>query len=1288
MAGGPVTVLFTDLVSSTELLHRVGDEQALRVLRAHQRLLRDAVAVHGGQEVKWTGDGLMATFASSADAVRCAVAMQQTTRGRAAGERLAMRAGLHVGEVLRDESDWVGASVVVARRLCDRAAAGQILCSALVVELLGGRRALRFGEVGALELKGLATPVVAYEVHYDRDDPAAVLRHTPFTGRVAELARLERRFEEARGGRGGVAMVVGEPGIGKTRTLEEFAETARAAEAVVLWGRCYEGEAARPYGPFVEALTEYVRSASPEMLRADLGASGPPLGRLVPVLRERLPDLPEPVLLQPDEKRTRLIDAVTQFLLALAARAPTVLVLDDLHWADAGTVALLRHVARFASRGRLLVLGAYRDVEVDRQHPLAEALGTLPRETRYEHVGLAGLDRPAVQALLDTVAEAAVEPALAEAVARETSGNPFFIQEVLLHLLEEGVLARDATQWRAVLPAGTRVVPETVRQVIERRLGRVSPAARELLRVAAAFTAGVPFEVTRRVAGLEEGAALDALDEALGAQLLKPTADPDRFDFAHALVRHTLYEAQSPPRRLRLHRQIAEMMVAVYGPRASEHAAEIARHWHRSARLPGAESGVPFCLLAADQAQAAAAFAETVVHLRAALDLLPADAPEQPRLLARLGLALVWALHDEEAQRVVSEAMRRIAHTEDAPAAAIYACTVTIALIDAGFMSRAWEVAGEGLSYTAGQRDLTWALLTHADSMRREASDPDNPGMMLETPERSDIYRLLENLGILGPLAYWAKSREDLLARGADVPDSPLLVTFLGGELQRGPALWSEAATAALGRGQLAKAVAWLGQLGRCHLALGNFAEATAAHDRGMVLADRFSVPFQARLELAVVPNEHRLVRDTDWADALEELHEYGRGRREFYFYRAAFRSDTALLRARMGHVDEAMAGLAKTIPAIERAPGYALTYPAVICDAIEVSWLLERPDHVQALERNLRDKVLRPDFRWPLRDARLSMGRLCALQERYDEATQWFAKARAVLDGQGQRPLRAIVDYDEALMYARRDAPGDRERAAPLLDAALAQFRTLDVPGWIERAEALRTQCADVGAGRIETAAKTAVSSAQTGDATFDATSPTAALFRHEGDFWTLAYQGTVCRVKDAKGLHYIAYLLRHPGREFHVLELMGQGLESGGWRRVEESQRSETRDQRLETGQGLPILDGPAKAAYQQRLSALRDELDEAERDNDPGQADRARGGLEGSTEQLAAAVGLGGRDRQAASASERARSTVRKVVKAALNRIRDHHAVLGRHLTTSIKTGTFCAYAPDEPPTPWAF
>src|SRR5262245_54824294 len=259
MGSAPVTLMFTDLVNSTELLERAGDEAAQRVLRAHHRLLREAVSTHGGQEVKWLGDGLMAVFASAADGVRCAVTMQQTAGRRAAGERVGMRGGLHVGEALADEADDAGTPVVVARRLCDRATAGQIVCSQLVVELLHGRQAFRFEGLGPLELKGLREPMPAHAVAYDRDDLGAALRHTPFTGRAAELSRLAQRFEEARSGRGGVVLLVGEPGIGKTRTLEEFSESARAQAALVLWGRCYEGEAGRPYGPFAEAIVACAR---------------------------------------------------------------------------------------------------------------------------------------------------------------------------------------------------------------------------------------------------------------------------------------------------------------------------------------------------------------------------------------------------------------------------------------------------------------------------------------------------------------------------------------------------------------------------------------------------------------------------------------------------------------------------------------------------------------------------------------------------------------------------------------------------------------------------------------------------------------------------------------------------------------------------------------------------------------------------------------------------------------------------------------------------------------------
>src|SRR5215469_931299 len=215
MTAAPVTLLFTDLVDSTALLQRVGAEGGQRILHAHRQLLREALASHGGREVKWLGDGLLTTFASVADGVRCAVTMAQRARRPVAGERLGLRVGLHVGEVLPDEGDVVGTSVVLARRLCDRATAGQILCDRVVVELLRGRQGFEFAAVGPLDLKGFLEPVAAYEVCYQPDTGAALLRHTPFTGRTAELRRVTRRLDEARAGHGGVMLLAGEPGIGR-----------------------------------------------------------------------------------------------------------------------------------------------------------------------------------------------------------------------------------------------------------------------------------------------------------------------------------------------------------------------------------------------------------------------------------------------------------------------------------------------------------------------------------------------------------------------------------------------------------------------------------------------------------------------------------------------------------------------------------------------------------------------------------------------------------------------------------------------------------------------------------------------------------------------------------------------------------------------------------------------------------------------------------------------------------------------------------------------------------------
>jgi class 3 adenylate cyclase len=1282
----PVTFLFTDLLESTELVQRVGDARAQRLFQAHHRLLKDTVAAHGGQEVKLLGDGLLTVFASAADAVRAAVAMQRAARRRAAGERLALRVGLHAGEAPREETDYFGAPVVITRRLCAQAQAGQILTSGGVVGLLAGRQAFRFAEVGALALKGLATPITAYEVPYQQDEPAALLTQTPFVGRTAELSRLGQRLRNTHAGQGGVVLLEGEAGIGKTRTLEELAETARAEGTTVLWGRCYEGEASRPYGPFAEALTEYARRAPVETLRADLGVSATALTRFVPELRERLPDLTEPVALQPDEERVRLLDAVVQCLLAIAARAPAVvMVLDDLHWADHGTVAMLRHVGRFVRRGRLLVLGAYRDVEIDGQHPLRDALGALPRETSYEQIALDGLDTAAVHELLALIADQKMLPELVTAVTQETSGNPFFIREVLLHLVEEGALVRGGGGWNATVAVEAMRIPDTVRQVIERRLGRLGEAARRLLDVAALFTETVRFDIAARVAGLEESSALDGLDEVLAAQLLKSTADPDAYEFTHALVRHTLYGALNSSRRVRLHRQIAEAMELGYGTDAERYAGELARQYHRSAALPGAERGVAYCVAAADRAERAGALEEVADALAMALALLPADDARRRRLLARRGLALASTKRANEAAAIAIEAAELVAVSDGHAAAASYLAEVAIWIFSVGTAPVAWAVARHGLIFTEGRRDFAWATLRAQELDRLDVEDPEHPGIVVDTPERREIAQFSpvyerDQDQTPGSRTLWFphwdifESRQAALAKAGPARVAQI---FQAGVYSDALPHVQRFTDTTLERGELDRAAQGMSTCSRLHSALGDLAAAErdllrftelakrAGNSRSVVVGREmalFDIAYcrGTGLELGASAAERFLARDDPGMNS----------------FRAATHALAAVLYTFAGRDQDALRAVARAMPAIERAGGGVLGYTALICRCCEALWRLGCTDFADVLERNLLAKTVAGDFREPGVDARLAMAHLCALTGRPGEAHDWFDRARAVLDEQGARPLRALVDLDEAWMEIRRGAHGDRDRARALLDVACEQFQAIGMSGWIERAEALRAQSAEsaVGRERLDAVADSAASSAGPRPPATDPASSAAALFRHEGDFWTLAYQGTVCRVKDAKGLHYIAHLLRHPGREFHVLDLIGRGPES--------------RDQRAETGQGVPILDAPAKAAYQQRLSELRDELDEAERFNDPGRAERAREEMEAIAEQLAAAVGLGGRDRQAGSSSERARSTMTKAVKAALTRIGDHHAALGRHLTTSIRTGTFCSYAPDQPPAPWAF
>jgi DNA-binding winged helix-turn-helix (wHTH) protein len=1009
------------------------------------RSIADTAAANGGDAITWRDGALMARFASGSDAVRAGIALQANGR---TGMRIAVASAS--GSGVGDEAPFEA-----ARELAARAAAGGIVCDRDVARALAGCADFSLRALGGRD----ADAAEAYEVRGSDETP---LGPPPFVGRDAELVRLAALLARAEGGRGGLAFVAGEPGIGKTRLLDEFATRARAMGAQVLVGVARDGELGRPFGPFAEGLGAWVRETDADVLRATLGRHASILARIVPELHDRIDDLAAPEPLSPDEDRARLLDAIAQSLWQLAQRKPLVLLLDDLHWADGATLALLRHVARFVARRRVLVVGAYRDVELDRRHALHDALAALGNDVPVERIDLHGLSGADVAELLAGLMPETVSPAFLGAIERETQGNPFFVREVVLHLMEEGRLAASIGA-RGAIELG---VPDSVRQVIGRRLARLSQTANRLLVAAAACDGAFRFAIAAAASDLAEDVALDALDEALEAQLVRGTSDPEVYEFVHALIRHVLDDSISQARRSRLHRRLAELIQAQTGADDADALFEIARHYALSAALPGAERGADAALAAADGADRALAFERSVAALRIAEELLPADDARRPRVRARFALALARAGAHEDAFVAAREATRMIAASEGGDAAADYladAAPHLVATVGQG-TPRVWLLAREALGYIGPRRDATWAYLTLHDIDHRESAENGEIGVMLDYPERREAWEILDRtwrgargsereLSLVQFNDTWRhfESRREILR---DWSDSPTALGFWTGEFRRAIELIDEQIAEALRRGRLVLVAAYLVPRARLHASLGEFAAADRSLEESAEYYERVAL---SHLRLPFVPIELAWYRGNVGAGIAPAIEAFlAQDRPEHRYGFAAFRTAAALAHAITGNRAAAQQIIARVAPSADRSLLGDVGCTGFLCHAARVLWELGWPEHADIFERNVRAKPLAADFRFPAVDARLALAQLAALTGRHDEAHAWFERARTVLDEQGARPLRAIVDFDEAWALQRRAARGGRDRGRALLDAACAQFESIGMPGWLRRADAL----------------------------------------------------------------------------------------------------------------------------------------------------------------------------------------------------------------------------------------
>jgi predicted ATPase len=361
-----------------------------------------------------------------------------------------------------------------------------------------------------------------------------------------------------------------------------------------------------PYLPFVEALSSYAVSQNAEDLKKQLGAGALDVGKILPEIRERLGILPMPPG-DPTEDRYRLMQGVVSFLCRATSTQPLLIVLEDLHDADKGTLDMLKHVSRGLSSARLMVVGTYRDIEVDRGHPLSETLMELRRASSLSRIVLRGISVDEVHRMMSSIAVRELSWGLAEAVHQQTEGNPLFVQEVLRYLVEEGLLEREDRRSNGQVPLSI-AIPEGLRDVIGKRLSLLGPVCNRLLRVAAVIGQEFRLDMLQRVADLPDERLFAALEEAKKVKVLEEHASAGgivNLSFTHTLFRQMLYEENIAPRRLLLHQKVGRAVEELCAGRVEDYATELATHFANSSDPADLAKALNYAEMAARRATSA-----------------------------------------------------------------------------------------------------------------------------------------------------------------------------------------------------------------------------------------------------------------------------------------------------------------------------------------------------------------------------------------------------------------------------------------------------------------------------------------------------------------------------------------------------------------------------------------------------------------------------------------------------------------------------------------------------------
>ena len=1125
-----------------------------------------------------------------------------------------------------------------------------------------------------------------------------------FVGRVTELSVLDASLRAAVSGEGRLVLIGGEPGIGKTRLAERIATTASALHASVLWGRCWEGDGAPSFWPWIQVLRNCHGFGK---LRQQTAAQLPQIWRILEEL-----GIPFPATPQADAETSRfwLFDIIFNLLQRAASEQPLLIALDDLHWADPASLLLLQFLASEIATAPFLIIGTYRDVGMTSTSQLPQVVASVSRHRWTRRLHLQGLSTDEVGQFIEYTTKLKPTSRLIGLFKKRTGGNPFFLTETVRLLGNENRRGRD-TQ-------GPRQLPDTVREAIAIRLESLSSAAVALLRIASVIGEEFDVELLGNVADQFATQLESTLECAVKARLLISPNDISvhRYRFAHALVREFLYEQVPAPDQQRLHAQLATALERKHEADSNLPVAEIAFHYAMAGSSGDPQKAFAYSVRAGEQAALVFAYEDATSHFNRALVCdVATELRGAPRceLLLSLGEAQKYSGSWENARETFMQAAS-VARSHREPKLLARAAIGLSALnanhpVDqqaVALLREALSEAGTDDSALRVQLLATLAFCLHFDS------DP---------AARLDL-----------------SAAAIACAKGVGDPSS-LAEAFeseVGALVGRCSAIEFERLTSETVH--LAERCGDRGRAFRCRmyryaalLQLGETTIAEAEFRDCVHLAKELRYP-KYLWQVAVVEAGRAMVdgRFDLSARLIEEAVQEGQQFNAQTADQYRVIQQTFLLHAQgdIGAAEPALRGVVEAFPDVGLSHAALADACAVAGNVVEAREMLTcfgwselqgipgvlvdctlalLAEAVSIVRDSVRASVL---YRLLLPRAAESMtiswgagllgstshylGLLSASLDKYDQAVMHFEKALQMNHQMRAAPLVACTQRHYAEVLLQRDRDGDRALARVLVEKAMSTFADLGMGGHWESARATWSEYL-VDSGLSECCLP-AVDACRPDDLTTSRQNHTGAeangryYCRREADFWTIVFDGRVVRLRHRRGLAMLWVLLQRPDTDVHVLDLVSAvdgapmaNVESQRIRRVGRPRRVGVAAE----GHAGPLLDARARAEYQGRASELRSELLEAERFNDLGRSATLRTELEQLVGELKRAYGQEGRSRLAGAASERARINVRNNLSTTLSILKRSDPALWRHLHAAVRTGTFCSYQPERA-IPWVF